>query len=116
MLRLERIVTVHGETKITVQYAVTSLSRDQADAATLLHWWRGRWAIENRLFWVRDVVFGEDHSRIRTGTAPQTMSLMFNVAINFLRTLDVKNLKATLREHALNVDLLLARLGILEQS
>ena len=57
-LRLERSVTVHGETTTTVQYAITSLSPDRASPERLLDLWRGRWEIENRLFWVRDVVFG----------------------------------------------------------
>ncbi len=61
-----RAIIIDGETKHSACYAVTSLPRDQVDAATLLMLWRGRWDIENHLFWVRDVVFQEDLSRIRT--------------------------------------------------
>ena len=43
-------------------YAITSLTPERADAARLLGIWRGHWGIENRLHWVRDVVFGEDQS------------------------------------------------------
>lgn len=111
-LRLERRVTVDGVTKRTVQYAVTSLSRDQADVARLLRLWRDRWAIENRAFWVRDEVFGEDASRIRTGLAPYVMSVFRNAAITLLRSLRVPNLAAALREHALKLPLLLNRLRI----
>ena len=50
-------------------YAITSLPPEQADAARLLEIWRGYWRIENRLHWVRDVVFGEDLSQVRTGGA-----------------------------------------------
>lgn len=115
-LRLERRVTIDGVTTTTVQYAVTSLCRKQADAALLLALWRFRWAIENRVFWVRDVVFGEDASRIRTGTAPHVMSVLRNAAITLLQDLKVPNVTAALREHALKLDLLLDRLHIVKQS
>ena len=45
-------------------YAITSLPVERADAARLLSIWRGHWGIENRLHWVRDVVFGEDQSQV----------------------------------------------------
>ncbi|MCA9080132.1 MAG: ISAs1 family transposase [Planctomycetaceae bacterium] len=115
-LRLERETTIDGETTRTVSYAVTSLSRDQVDVDTLLTLWRGRWDIENRLFWVRDVVFREDHSRIRTGTAPTTMSVFRNAGITLLRALKVPNITAALREHAVKLDVLLQRLRIVNKT
>lgn len=45
---------------------------------------RGHWGIENRLHWSLDVVFHEDDSRIRTGHAPENMSLMRKIALNLL--------------------------------
>ena len=109
-LRLERRVTVAGVTKRTVPYAVTSLSREQVNADRLLRRWRDRRAIENRAFWVRDAVFGEDASRIRTGQAPHVMSVFRNSAMTLLRSLKVSNLTAALRQHALKLPLLLNRL------
>ena len=111
-LRLERSVPVHGETTTTVQYAITSLPPDRASPERLLDLWRGRWEIENRLFWVRDVAFREDHSRIRNGTAPLSMSLIKNAAMNTLRALKVPNITAALRENALKVPNLFHKLGI----
>ena len=52
-------------------YAITSLLPERADAARLLEIWRGHWGIENKLHWVRDVVFREDRSQMRTGSVPQ---------------------------------------------
>jgi hypothetical protein len=95
-----------------VQYAITSVDRRLASAGDLLTWWRGRWAIENRAFWVRDVTFGEDHNRIRSGRSADVFSRIVNAAMNALRALGSANLAATLREHAFRVDRLLARLGI----
>jgi hypothetical protein len=112
-LRLERRVTVAGVTTTTAQHAVTSLCPKQADSALLLALWRFRWAVENRIFRVRDVVFGEDASRIRTGTAPHVMR---NAAINLLQDLKVPNITAARREHAVKLDLLLDRLHIVKQS
>ena len=68
--RLVRETTRAGEETTDVQYALTSVGRDRADARRLLKWWRGQWKIENGLHWVRDVTLCEDASRIRTGDAP----------------------------------------------
>ena len=114
-LRLERQTTINNTTTTRVQYAATSLPREQAGAAQLLKLWRGRWEIEST-FWVKDAVFREDHSRIRTGLAPRAMSAVRNAAINILRTLKVPNLAAARRENALKVNLLLSRLGIINKS
>lgn len=113
MLRLERTTIYKGETKTTLSYAITSAPRATADAEVLLRGWRGRWGIEST-FWIRDVVFQEDHSRIRTGRAPFVLSHIRNAAINLCRTLEVENIAATIREHALNLNVLLARLGIVK--
>jgi hypothetical protein len=113
-LRVERTTIVDGETRTSVSYAITSLPPERASSAKLLDLWRGRWAIENRLFWVRDVVFREDHSRIRTGTAALATSHVRNAAINYLRARKVDNNAAALRENALKVEALLRELGILK--
>ena len=40
---------------------------------------------ENKLHWVRDAVFREDASNVRTGVIPQVMAAMRNTAISVLR-------------------------------
>ena len=92
-------------------YGITSLTTDQADAATLLNMLRGRWAIES-LFWIKDSVMREDHSRIRSGRAPESMSILRNSAINFLIALRVPNYAAAFRENALKLNHLLPKLGL----
>jgi predicted transposase YbfD/YdcC len=113
--RLERITRRNGKELREVHYAITSLSPQRADAKQLLHIWRSHWAIENRLHWVRDVTFGEDGCRIRRGHGPQVCSAFRNAAISLLRLSGVTNIAAELRAHALQVNRLLAKLGILRK-
>ncbi|MCA8997156.1 MAG: hypothetical protein KDA80_09220 [Planctomycetaceae bacterium] len=95
---------------------MTRLSRDQLDVDTLLTLWRGRWDIENRLFWVRDVDFKEDLSRIRSGTACTTMSVFRNTGIPLLRALKVPELTAAIREHAVKLNVLGQRLNFVNNA
>jgi hypothetical protein len=53
---------------------VTSLPRERAEPACIVDYRRGHWQIENRLHWVRDVTYGEDASRVRTGNSPRMMA------------------------------------------
>ncbi|MEZ6145564.1 MAG: hypothetical protein R3B91_09160 [Planctomycetaceae bacterium] len=78
-----------------MQYAITSLPPSRAASPErLLDLWRGRWEIENRLFWVRDVAFREDHSPSATARPRCPMSLIKNAAMNTLRILKVPNITA----------------------
>jgi predicted transposase YbfD/YdcC len=110
---MTRTITRNGETTTEVQYAITSVPRSLANAERLLDWWCGHWKIENGLHWVRDMTFGEDASRIRTGQSPQNFSSVRNAVIGLLRRWGATNIAAALRENALKVDELLAKLGIL---
>jgi Transposase DDE domain len=75
-------------------YAITSLTLAQASPARLADLLRGHWAIENGLHYVRDVTFSEDASQVRTGTAPQVMATLRNLAIGALRRAGPVNLAA----------------------
>ena len=83
--------TTHQQQKSTakvtccVRYGITSLMPQRASAAALLRLCRGHWTIENKLHWVRDAVFQEDASGIRTGGSPQVMAAMRNAALSVLR-------------------------------
>ena len=83
-LERQRIDKRTGTRTVKIVFGITSLTPAQADATRLAAIIRGYWGIENRLHWVRDVVCGEDASRIHTGKAPQIMALFRNVAISFL--------------------------------
>ena len=64
-----------------------SLPMDQAPPELVASWARGHRAIENRLHWIRDVVFDEDRHRLRTGNAPQVIAALRNLAISLIRLL-----------------------------
>lgn len=113
VVRLERTTKRDGQTTTEVQYAITSLSRRQADAASLLKLWRDHWQIENRVHWVRDTLWQEDRCRIKNPTGGHNMAALRNAAINLLRLAKTPNLTAAVRENAYRVDRLFARLGIL---
>lgn len=95
-----------GETR-EVSYAITSVPRSQADAATLLGWHRGHWKIENRLHWVRDVTMGEDSNQTWSSSGPQVLAALRNAAISRLRIAGSTNIAASLRRNAARVSDLL---------
>jgi predicted transposase YbfD/YdcC len=84
--QLTRTVTVRRTHKTTheVVYLITTLPPILASPPRLLTLVRGHWCIENSLHYVRDVTFGEDRSRLRTGNAPQVMAALRNLAITLL--------------------------------
>jgi hypothetical protein len=83
-LTRERKVIKSGETTVEVIHGITSLGREEADAARLLALTREHWGIENGLHHRRDVTMGEDQSRVRKGEAPQVMAALRNSVISVL--------------------------------
>jgi predicted transposase YbfD/YdcC len=108
---VERTVTEKGRTTYQAMLYITSLTAAQASPADLLAHVRNHWAIETT-HWVRDVTFGEDASRVRTGTAPRVMATLPNVSISLLRLHDVTNIAAALRYNAGENRRILKRLGL----
>jgi len=58
---------------------------------------RGHWGIENRLHWVRDVTFAEDHCQVRTGAGPAVMATLRNLAVSRHRLAGATNIAAACR-------------------
>lgn len=83
---LQRCVTVAATGKMREEtvYLITTLSAAHAGPERLLHLVRGHWHIENCLHYVRDVTFGEDRSRLRSGAAPQILAAFRNLAITLI--------------------------------
>ncbi len=78
-------------------YAITDLTSRQASPGRLGELARSQWGIENRLHYVRDTVFAEDASRIRTGRGPENMATLRNFAISILRRAGHHSIAAALR-------------------
>lgn len=113
--RLVRTTRRNEVETIEIDYAITSVSREQADAATLLGWWRGHWGIENRSHYVRDVTFDEDACRIRKGDAPQNLAALRNALISMFRLEGHTNIAAALRTCTWKTQQLFAKLGIVKK-
>lgn len=78
-------------------YAVTDLDQAQIRPDEIADIIRSHWHIENRLHWVRDVTFAEDHSQIRTGHGPAVMATLRNLAISIHRRHGATNIAAATR-------------------
>lgn len=86
LLRLERRWTdlKTGQITTEIRYGLTNLTPAQADAQVLLALWRDHWAIENPLHWSRDVLFGEDRSRLSSQQSPRVFAVLRNAALSVL--------------------------------
>lgn len=100
MCLLERTRRIQGKTTVETACAVTSLGPERASAEQLLAIARGHWDVENRLHWVRDLSFGEDACRVRTGDAPEILAALRNAALRLLRSSGLTGIAAALRRHA----------------
>jgi hypothetical protein len=80
-----------------VAYLITDLASAQASPERLLASIRGHWSIENGSHYVRDVTFGEDRSRLRTGAAPQILAALRNLVITLIHRTGTSLIAATRR-------------------
>jgi len=114
VLRLERTTIRRGKRQVEVEYAITSLPPDRADAGQLLTYWVGHWGIENRLHWVRDAVFGEDACRAKKGHSPQNLAALRNACLTLLRSQSINAILPALRHFSHRLDRLMKLLGIMK--
>jgi hypothetical protein len=100
VFELERVRILADKTEVDVVYGITSLTREQATAADLLGMVRGHWGIENRLHYVRDETLGEDRCRVRTGSSPEVLAALRNVAVQLLEGVEANSKAAATRRLA----------------
>ncbi len=86
VLLIERYVTDLNGNPVSAVAAlgVASPAADRASAAGLAHHVREQWSIES-LHWLRDTLYQEDKSQVRTRSGPRIMAALRNVAICALR-------------------------------
>jgi predicted transposase YbfD/YdcC len=97
VFELERVRQVGEKGTVEVVYGLTSLGREQADARALLALVRGHWGIENRLHYVKDETLGEDRCRVRTGSSPEVLAMVRNVAVHLLEGVQAPSKAAATR-------------------
>jgi predicted transposase YbfD/YdcC len=100
-----------GKWQTVTAYGITSLTVTKATPADLARWIRGHWRIE-ALHHIRDVTYGEDASQTRTGTGPQAMATLRNLAIAIFKLAGHTNIAAACRHHARDATRTLATLGL----
>jgi predicted transposase YbfD/YdcC len=96
-LEITRERTAHGKTTVEVEYAMTSLKAEEADAKHLATLVRDHWRIENELHYVRDVTLGEDSCRVRRGSAPQVLAAVRNAIVHLLADVGAPSRAAAIR-------------------
>jgi hypothetical protein len=89
-----------GRVETETAYGITSLTPSEAGAERLLKLNRAHWSIENNVHWVRDVVFGEDASRVRKASSPQLLAALRNSLLHILATAKLSKVAAALRRFA----------------
>ena len=82
----ERYFKATGKKETESSYYISTLT----DAPAINKGVRKHWGIENKVHWVLDVAFNEDHSRKRAGNAAQNFSTLNRVALNLLKKDDAK--------------------------
>lgn len=83
IIRVERSAQRDGVSTEECMYYICS--RRQTSARTLGRIVQQHWEIENRLHWVKDVIFNEDHSGIRGGNAAENLALLTTIVLNLYR-------------------------------
>ncbi len=101
-----------GKRREEVTYALTRVPASAASAAEVEGWWRGHWAIENRVHYVRDVTWGEDAGQARAGQTPRVLAALRNSVLTLLRTLGHTNIAAALRHYGACVERVLRLIGL----
>lgn len=79
---VESIREIDGKATLERRYYLSSLSLNVELFARAV---RGHWGVENKLHWVMDVCFREDHSRARAGYAAENLATLRRLALNLLK-------------------------------
>lgn len=74
-------IVVGGKSTTDIRYYILSRPPRVKEFANSV---RSHWSIES-MHWILDVVFGEDHSRLRNGAAPENYSFLRKFVISLLK-------------------------------
>ena len=101
VMRITRTVTKMstGETSTETVYGITSMPPERGSPEVLLEANREHWTIES-LFWVRDMVLGEDACAVHKERSSQTLAALRNAALALIRLSGAKSFAQALRRYA----------------
>ena len=99
VIQVERECDKAGKTTRETRYFLSSLEGGKRSARRALRAVRRHWRIENSQHWMLDVVFREDHSRVRKDKAPQNLSILRRLALNLLRQEKTANGGIEIKRH-----------------
>ncbi len=101
LIQIERIGIRSGKKYLQTNYYISSLV---SKAITFADEIRQHWGIENRLHWVKDVIFGEDAAPFSNHNAATNWSTIRNIAINIARMSGYDSLTKAQRFLAHDID------------
>ena len=102
-VRIQRQGARNGKQYTQCSYYITSLATTAQQFAQGI---RGHWGIENRLHWIKDVVFHEDNCLLKFAHAPQNWGLIWTWAVNLFRLHGEPSITQAQRRVAHNLDAL----------
>lgn len=101
-----------GVMSTEIVYGLTSLPPDLASAAQILSYIRQHWTIENKVHWVRDVLFHEDLSQVRRNQLPHVMATLRNLILTLFHAHDISQIAKTRRHFAMRPAKALSFIGL----
>jgi predicted transposase YbfD/YdcC len=102
VFRIRRDTFDHKGNRLSkeVVHGVTSLTATQAGPEVIARFIRQHWGIENKIHWVRDVAYREDHQHAYSGSGAHTMAILRNLALGLLRLAGITQITRTLQRIA----------------
>jgi predicted transposase YbfD/YdcC len=105
VIKVERSGTRSNQEYNNTGYYLCSLSPQSQRLAAGI---RGHWLIENRLHWVKDVIYEEDSSPQKAGFAPINLSLLKTWVLTLLRVHGFDSIKGAISEISHNLKYILS--------
>jgi len=100
IIKVERMIKTNKKLTKETAYYISSLALDAESFNKCI---RSHWSIENSLHYVKDVVFKEDASTIKSGNSAENFSIVRNIVINIFRKNGLKNTTQTIRLYSNNI-------------
>jgi predicted transposase YbfD/YdcC len=100
VIRVTRSSERDGKSYSTLSYYLSSLMPKSNRIAKVI---RGHWQVENRLHWVKDLIFDEDKSVQKAGNAPINLSIIKNWVLSVFRIHGFESIKAAIDQISHNI-------------